>query len=147
MELVFWFWWMLAIGFLVIEILVTGFFFLWLALSAFVVGVILWLSTAIAAEVQFLLFSILAVVSVLSWRHYARKRKPPLSDHPLLNQRAAQYIGRTFNLVAAIENGHGKIMVDGTLWTVHGKDSPAGSRVKVIAAQGTVLEVIADIEA
>ena len=140
-EIVFWYWWVLAVGFLALEIVVTGFFFLWLAVSAFIVGAVVLLITATAFNVQLLLFSLLAVLSVLAWRKYARTRAVEATDHPLLNQRGAQYIGRTFNLIAPIENGQGKVKVDDTFWKVHGEDSPLGTKVKVVAVKGTVFEV------
>ena len=140
-DIVFWYWWVLAVGFLAVEILVSGFFFLWLAVSAFVVGSVLLLLSMIGFDIQLLLFSVLAVTSVIVWRKYARSRKQPESDHPLLNQRGAQYIGRTFNLVEPIENGQGKIKVDGTLWKVQGEDCAVGCKVKVVAVQGTVFLV------
>ncbi len=139
-DIVFWYWWVLAVGFLAIEIIVTGFFFLWLSVSAFVVGSVLLLIPGTSFDVQLLLFSVLAVLSVLVWRRYV-SAKSQTSDHPLLNQRGAQYIGRTFNLVAAIENGQGKIKADDSLWKVEGEDCPLGAKVKVVAVKGTIFEV------
>lgn len=139
-EIVFWYWWVLAVGFLAIELVVPGFFFLWLSVSAFVVGSVLLMIPFTSFEIQLFLFSILAVTSILVWRRYV-SAKAQESDHPLLNQRGAQYIGRTFNLISAIENGQGKIKVDDTLWKVHGADCPLGSKVKVVAVKGTIFEV------
>ncbi|OAI15714.1 hypothetical protein A1507_12865 [Methylomonas koyamae] len=139
--IVFWYWWVLAVGFLALEILASGFFFLWLAVSAFIVGSVVLLIETTTFNVQVLLFSLLAVSSVLAWRKYARTRTTEVSDHPLLNRRGAQYIGRTFNLIAPIENGQGKIKVDDTIWKVHGPDTPLGTKVKVVAIKGTVFEV------
>lgn len=136
----FWYWWVLAVGFLAIELLAPGFFFLWLSVSAFVVGSILLMLPSLSFEMQLLLFSILAVISILVWRRYV-SAKSQESDQPLLNQRGAQYVGRTFSVVVAIENGQGKIKVGDSLWMVEGEDCPAGSKVKVIAVKGTVLEV------
>ena len=136
----FWYWWVLAVGFLAVELLAPGFFFLWLSVSAFVVGSILLMLPSLTFEVQLLLFSVLAVISILVWRRYV-SAKSQESDQPLLNQRGAQYIGRTFSVVVAIENGQGKINVGDSLWMVEGEDCPAGSKVKVIAVKGTVLEV------
>lgn len=138
--IVFWYWWILAVGFLVVELLAPGFFFLWLAVSAFVVGSIVLMIPSTGFEVQLLLFSVLAVTSILVWRHYVRAQTQE-SDHPLLNKRGAQYIGRTFNLIAPIENGQGKIKVDDTIWKVRGEDCPVGIKVKVVAVNGTVFEV------
>ncbi|MGY6275812.1 NfeD family protein [Methylomonas sp. MgM2] len=139
-EIIFWYWWVLAVGFLAIELLAPGFFFLWLAVSAFVAGSVLLVIPVTPFEVQLFLFSVLAVASILVWRRFV-SAKAQQSDHPLLNQRGAQYIGRTFNLIAAIENGQGKINVDGTLWKVRGADCPLGSKVKVVAVKGTVFDV------
>jgi len=140
-EIMFWYWWVLAVAFLGLEILVSGFFFLWLAVSGFVVGVLAWLLPAMSFEMQLLLFSLLAIVTVMAWRRYAAGRSPASSDHPLLNRRGAQYVGRTFDVSEAIVNGQGKIKVDDGLWKVRGEDCPAGSKVKVVAVNGTVFEV------
>lgn len=139
-EIVFWYWWVLALGFLGLEMLVTGFFFLWLAVSAFVTGSLLLVIPVMAFDVQLLLFSLMAIVSVMVWRRYV-SAKAQTSDHPLLNRRGAQYVGRTFNLIEAIENGQGKIKVDDSLWKVHGPDCPVGTKVKIIAVNGTVFDV------
>ena len=139
-EIVFWYWWVLAVGFLAIELLAPGFFFLWLAVSAFVVGSVLLILPVVSFEMQLFLFSVLAVVSILVWRRFV-SAKAQESDHPFLNQRGAQYIGRTFNLVTPIENGQGKIKVGDSLWLVRGEDCPLGSKVKVVAVTGTVFNV------
>src|SRR5574343_459270 len=131
----FWYWWVLAIGFLAVELLAPVFFFLWLSVSAFVVGSILLMLPSLSFEMQLLLFSILAVISILVWRRYV-SAKSQESDQPLLNQRGAQYVGRTFSVVVAIENGQGKIKVGDSLWMVEGEDCPAGSKVEVIAVKG-----------
>lgn len=139
-SVVFWYWWIMAAVLLSIELLAPGFFFLWFAVSALVVGSVLLLLPNIAVEMQLFMFSVLAIASILIWRRFV-KAQDQQSDHPLLNKRGAQYIGRTFNLIAAIENGQGKIKVDDTLWKVHGEDCPLGSKVKVVAVKGTVFDV------
>jgi inner membrane protein len=140
-DIIFWYWWVLSVGFLALEIIVTGFFFLWLAVAAFIVGLEYWLIPSTSFDVQLFLFSVLAVSSILGWRHYARTRKVEKTDHPFLNKRGAQYVGRTFTLVAPIENGHGKIKIGDSLWLVQGEDCPLGTKVKVVAVKGTVFEV------
>ncbi len=140
-EVIFWYWWVLAVGFLAVEIVVTGFFFLWLSVSAFIVGTVLLLIPATSFEMQLFLFSVLAVSSIWAWRKYARTREVEQTDHPFLNKRGEQYIGRTFDLVAAIENGQGKIKVGDSIWKVQGEDCPLGTKVRVVAVKGTVFEV------
>ncbi|MGZ4955120.1 MAG: NfeD family protein [Methylobacter sp.] len=140
LEIVFWNWWVLALILLVVELLAPGFFFLWMAASGFVTGCLLFLIPAIGMELQVAIFSVLSVVLITAWKLYS-KRHPITTDHPLLNKRGAQYIGRIFSLYKPIENGEGKIKVDDSIWKVHGEDCDINTRVKVIAVRGTVFDV------
>jgi membrane protein implicated in regulation of membrane protease activity len=135
----FWHWWALSLIFLVIEVLVPSFFFLWLAAAGFTTGVVVWLFS-IALNTQLFVFSVLAIAAIGLWKIVGHK-KLQKTDHPLLNKRGQQYIGRKFNLYEAIENGQGKIKVDDSIWTVHGEDCTVATKVRVIAVRGTVFDV------
>jgi len=140
LEIFFWNWWELALVLLVIELLAPGFFFMWLAASSFVTGCLLLLIPSMSVELQVLIFSVLSVSAITFWRFYGKKQ-PMATDHPLLNKRGAQYIGRVFSLYKPIENGEGKIKVDDSIWKVHGQDCDINTKVRVIAARGTVFDV------
>ena len=140
LAVVFWYWWVLAIIFLVIELLAPAFFFLWMSVSALVTGIIVWLIPSTSTDIQILIFSILSIISIVVWRIYGKKITIA-TDQPLLNRRGSQYVGRTFNLHEAIQNGQGKIKVDDTIWKVYGEDCDIHSKVKVIASRGTVFDV------
>ena len=142
---VFWYWWVLSIIFLVIEMLVSGFFFLWMSASALLTGILVWLFPAITTEIQFFVFSLLAIIAIISWKVFA-KNTSITSDKPLLNKRGAQYVGRVFNLYEAIENGQGKIKVDDSIWKVYGEDCDIHTKVKVVNVNGTVFTVEKVIE-
>ena len=136
----FWYWWVLAIAFVVIEIFASGFFFLWLGAAAVIVGFVLLLLPSTSIEAQLLIFAVLSVASVVVWIVY-RRRRPEESDQPALNRRGIAYIGRTLTLDAPIDNGVGWVRVDDSRWKVVGEDMPAGTRVIVIDAEGSVLKV------
>jgi membrane protein implicated in regulation of membrane protease activity len=140
LDIVFWHWWMLAVFLLAVEILAPGFFFLWLAVAGAVVGTVLWIIPSTSAEIQLLIFSILSIISVLVWRRHGFQTNIE-TDHPLLNERGAQYIGRSFSLIEPIENGRGKIKADDSIWTVAGDDCPLGTNVEVIEVDGTLFKV------
>ncbi|MDP1709465.1 MAG: NfeD family protein [Candidatus Komeilibacteria bacterium] len=140
LEIVFWTWWVLALVLLVIELLAPGFFFMWLAASGFLTGCLLLLIPAMTVELQILVFSVLSVAAITLWRFYGKKHSL-VSDHPLLNKRGQQYIGRVFSLYQPIENGEGKIKVDDSIWKVHGEDCDMSAKVRVSAARGTVYDV------
>ena len=117
----FWHWWIAAALLLVLEIFAPGAIFLWLGISAVVVGFLLWGIPSMSWEIQIVIFAILSVVNVLAWRMYLRKN-PIKTDQPVLNRRGHQYVGRVFTLTEPIVNGVGKIKVDDTTWKVSGMD-------------------------
>jgi len=140
LEIVFWNWWLLALILLVVELLAPGFFFLWMAAAGFVTGCLLLLIPVLDIKLQVSIFSVLSVVAITLWKLYDKKH-PIITDHPLLNKRGQQYIGRVFSLYKPIENGEGKIKVDDSIWKVHGQDCDISAKVKVIAVRGTVFDV------
>lgn len=139
-EFLFWYWWVLAFAFLILEMLTPGFFFMWLAVSGLITGLIVWLLPTISLNIQVFIFSVFSVLAVTAWRLYGKKY-PTVSDQPLLNKRGAQYIGRIFSLHEPIIDGQGKIKVDDSIWKVHGEDCGIQTKVKVTGIRGTVFEV------
>jgi membrane protein implicated in regulation of membrane protease activity len=136
----FWYWWVAAVVLVVVEVFAPGTVALWMAVSAAVVGLLLLAVPDLTWEVQFLVFAVLSVATVVGWRAY-QLRYPSESDQPALNRRGQQYVGRVFTLTEAIVNGTGKIHVDDTMWKVEGQDLPEGTRVRVTGVAGTVLTV------
>jgi inner membrane protein len=139
-EATYWHWWILAVALIILEILSPAIFFLWLGISAGVVGLLLLLLPAMGWEWQMLLFSLFSVASVGLWRSY-QKLHPTKSDQPRLNRRGEQYIDRVFTLAEPIINGYGKIKVDDSTWKVKGDDCPEGEMVRVTGVDGVMLEV------
>ena len=139
-ELLYWHWFVLAALMGVVEILAPGVFFLWLAISAFVTGVLAFVAPGIGDATQIIFFSALSVVLVFfGWKYF--RRAPIASDQPLLNHRAAQYVGKLFTLETAITNGTGRIKAGDTTWKVEGTDMAEGTQVRVTGYDGPVLKV------
>ena len=136
----FWHWWILALGLIILETVLPGTFFLWMGISAIVLGLLAWAFPDMSWETQLMLFAILSLVSIVGWRMWQRTH-PVESDQPNLNRRGEQYVGRVFTLETPIENGFGKVRVGDTLWRVKGTEAPAGSKVKVTSVDGVVLVV------
>ncbi len=90
-----------------------------------------WLLLAGAAAI------VLDILIDFVWAHPSISR----SDEPELNQRAAQAIGRIYVVEEAIVAGRGKVRIGDTLWPVEGRETPAGTPVRVTAVNGTVLRV------
>ena len=136
----FWHWWIAGVALAAVEIVAPSFVFLWLGIAAGVTGLVLFVIPGTSVEIQLLIFAVVSVVSVGASRAYLRRR-PIESDDPTLNRRAERYIGRTFALENAIENGRGKVRVADTLWKVMGEDMAAGVSVRVTGVDGVTLVV------
>ena len=140
LNLTYWTWWIIALILLIVEILVSGIFFLWMGVSAGIVGFVLLLFPGTSWEIQLLIFSLLSIVTIVTWRIY-QKKHPAETDQPTLNRRGEQYVGRVFTLDEPIVNSLGKIRVDDTTWRIRGNDLSAGLQIKVVAVDGTILVV------
>lgn len=140
LEIVFWHWLAFGALLLIVELLAPGMFFLWMAESALVTGLVLWVFPTMAFEYQVAFFSVLSVISIMAARSFL-KSHPIISDKPQLNQRTALFIGRSFVLDQAMENGEGRVRIGDTIWKVRGKNCQAGQRVKVVGTDGVVLLV------
>ncbi len=136
----FWGWLIFAFVLFGFELLAPLTYFLWLGVSALVTAAVSFFAPDLAWQAQCLVFSVLAVCSILLSRKYLVKRQTS-SEVPNLNRRAQQYIGRVFTLVESSENGKGKIRVDDSLWTVTGPVLPQGTEVRVVAVEGAVFQI------
>lgn len=135
----YWQWWVLAGVLLIVEVLAPGTFFLWLAVSAAAVGLLVWLVPTTSIEAAWSIFAVLGVISVVMVLKFRKRPKEDAANK--LNKRGQEYVGRLFELTEPIHNGKGKLKIGDTLWTVYGPDLAAGARVKVIAVDGGDLRV------
>ena len=133
-------WWLIAGALLaILEIFLPGIFLIWIAAAAGLTGIVL-LFVPLTFPVQAVLFVLLAFAAVFAGRLWYKRNPVPTSD-PNLNARAARLIGQRVTVESAIENGKGRVRVGDGVWNARGPDSPAGSAVVVVAADGTCLTV------
>ena len=135
----FWHWWILAALLAAVEAVAPGIFFIWFGAAAAIVGLATLILPGMGWEIQVFLFAILAAVAVFIGRRFLHRRME--SPDPALNRRGERYVGRQFTLETAIVNGRGSIKVDDSVWRAEGPELPAGRRVKVVGAEGTILRV------
>ncbi|MCA6115765.1 NfeD family protein [Bradyrhizobium sp. WSM 1738] len=135
-------WNWLIFGFLLmaLELLAPGVFMFWLGLAALLTGLV---SFAVnpSWQTQLLMFAIFAISAVPAWRYFARSAGSSNRGSPFLNKRTEALIGREFTLEKPIVGGTGTVRIDDTIWRVAGPDAPAGSRVRVVQADGASLTV------
>jgi membrane protein implicated in regulation of membrane protease activity len=137
-----WNWLIFGFILMALELAAPGVFLFWLGLAALLVGLV---SFAIKPhwQTQLLMFAVFAAAAVPAWRHFARSSTSASQSNPLLNKRTEALIGRVFTLEKPIIDGSGTVRIDDTIWRVAGPDVPAGSRVKIVRADGASLTVAA----
>ena len=136
-----WSWWILGLILLGLEVLLPGFFFLWFGVAAILIGI-----SALLIDwpwqMQVLGFVVLSLVTALIARRFIGNKGGDIGD-PHLNARSGRFLGQTFILTEPIVEGRGRLTINDGVWQVRGPDAPAGARVKVTGADGTVLTVTA----
>ena len=135
-----WNWLIFGFILMALELAAPGVFLFWLGLAALLVGL---LSFAITPswQTQLLMFAVFSVAAVPLWRRFALKSGAASRSNPFLNRRTDALVGREFTLEKPIVDGSGTVRIDDTIWRVAGPDAPAGSRVRVVRADGASLTV------
>lgn len=138
-----WNWIVLGAVLLGLEVFAPGVYLLWIGIAALLTG-------ALAFQIgdaawwgwpaQVIVFLVLSLASVIVGR-FAFGSDKGESDQPLLNQRERQLIGQISTLEEPLRDGHGRIRLGDTLWLATGPDMAAGTRVRVVGAEGTTLRV------
>ena len=124
---------------LALELVLPGGFLLWMGIAGILTGIIT-LFQPLAWPLQWLIFGVLSLVSIYAWVRLTKNRATQ-TDRPLLNQRTEHFMGREVVLDQPIVDGFGRLTMGDTKWRVSGPDLPAGQRVRIIGAEGAVLQV------
>lgn len=139
-QIEFWHWGVVGLVLLILEVMVSGFFLIWLGVAALVVALLM-IFVTMSWPVQLTIWAVLSMADLFAWRMW-RKSHPPKSADSTLNRRGEQYIGRRFTLEEPIVNGVGKVKVDDSIWKVEcDQDLAAGTAITVTTVEGTVFKV------
>ena len=137
-----WNWLIFGFILMALELMAPGVFLFWLGLAALLVGLLSFVVNP-SWQAQLLMFAVFSVAAVPLWRRFALKSGAASVSNPFLNKRTDALVGREFTLEKPIVDGSGTVRIDDTIWRVAGPDAPAGSRVKIVQADGASLTVAA----
>lgn len=135
-----WSWIIAGVFLLGLELVAPGGVLVWLGAAAIVVGLIT-LVQPLSWPIQWVLYGLLSIVSLVAWLGYARRSKGENSDRPFLNRRAARFVGQETVLEEAIVDGFGRVRLADSVWRVSGPNLPLGAHVKIIGYDAAVLSV------
>nr|WP_320135996.1 NfeD family protein [uncultured Amphritea sp.] len=136
-----WHWLILGVLLLILEMLGASGFLIGLAVASLAVAGVVALGVVESWSYQLLLFALLGIAfTILYWRVFRTFNSQ--TDEPLLNDRAAQLIGRKFVLEQNLENGQGRVQVGDTLWKAEAETTlTAGTKVEIYASEGMVIKI------
>ena len=140
-KIIFWYWWALAAVLLVLEMMLPGIVFLFLAIGAAASGAFLLVVADLSLELQLFVFAIVSVASAVVLRPTLKRLQQTRVGEASLNARGDSLVGKTIVLDQPILGGQGRVKLGDGSWTVTGPDMVAGTRVRVAAVNGTELRV------
>ncbi len=141
----FWYWFVLAVVLLIVEISTGTTYFLWPAAAASLVGLVdiwpldgEWRLQLLIFAVMTVLLTVFATPKVKPWLHKSRK------DHLTLNERGEQKIGKRVKVDEAFSSGQGRVRVGDTVWAAEaesGGNFEKGAEVEIVRVEGAKLFV------
>jgi membrane protein implicated in regulation of membrane protease activity len=134
-----WVWLILAAVLGTAEIILPGFFLLWIGGAALLTGIGT-LLFQFNEPMQFASFAVLAIVAVFAGRRWFALN-PIESADPLLNDRVGRMVGEIVTVVEPFESGIGRVRVGDGVWSAKGGDFALGARLRVAGVDKGVLLV------
>ena len=136
-----WHWLAFGLALLAMELFGTAGYFLWLGISALLIGLILSL-LPISWQFQWIAFAVFSLVT--SWLWWRKQFNQDVCDdeHRDLNQKQKQMIGQTVVIEEDIAPGRHRIKVGDSTWSAQ-TDHPiaAGALVGVTQVNGIILTI------
>ncbi|WP_394127632.1 NfeD family protein [Vibrio hepatarius] len=136
-----WHWLAFGLALLALELLGTAGYFLWLGLSALIVGALLTF-IPMSWQLQWVSFGAFSLATTwLWWRKQFKKDKQGDASREL-NQKSKQLIGQTIRLEEDFPVGKGRIKVGDTTWSAQ-SDSfiTAGELAQITQVKGIILTI------
>jgi inner membrane protein len=141
--MVYWAWLALGLALAAVEMVTQTFVLIWFGLAAVIVGLAVWAMPGFDGNAEYVAFGVLSMLLLVpAWiiRAQLRQRRR-VTDPDLINDRAAQHVGRTIVLTEPIDHGRGRAFIGDTLWQLQGPDLAAGRAVRVVSTDGMTLKV------
>jgi membrane protein implicated in regulation of membrane protease activity len=136
-----WHWLAFGLALLCVEILGAAGYFLWLGLSALLVGLLISL-LPLGWQMQWLSFASFSLITTWLWWRYQQKKDHQDDKTNTLNRRTQQLIGETVTLDEPFPTGKGRIRLGDTTWSAVSEQMiEVGTLVEVHKVDGINLHI------
>ena len=134
-------WAVVAVVCLILELTAGDFFIICFSIGAFFAAIVAALGGGI--YLQLTAFAVFTLISLFWVRPFAKRYLRKGEDSRVSN--ADALMGRVGHVVETVKaNGYGRVQIDGDIWksvTNEATDIPAGTRVRVIGRESTIITV------
>jgi len=137
-----WLWMIGGVLLLIAAIIAPGFFLVFIGGAAIAAGLFT-LRFGLGLAGQLSLFAVYAVIAVMIGRKFYANAAVDAGD-PLLNDRAAQLVGRSVTVIETVDEHSGRVRVGDSEWSARGGPGSAGERVRITGVEGNCLLVEPD---
>ena len=137
-----WLWMIGGVLLLIAEIIAPGFFLVFIGGAAIAAGLFT-LLFGLGLAGQLSLFAVYALIAVMIGRKFYANAAVDAGD-PLLNDRAAQLVGRSVTVIETVDEHSGRVRVGDSEWSARGGPGSAGERVRITGVEGNCLLVEPD---
>ena len=134
-----WHWLAFGLALLALELVGTAGYFLWIGISAMLVGALLG-ALPIGWQMQWLSFASFSLITTWLWwrRQLSNDRQSDAGRE--LNQREKQLVGQTIILSEDVKKGSCRIKFGDSSWSAKAsQDIPSGTEIRIVALDGIVL--------
>lgn len=136
-----WHWLAFGLALLAIELLGTAGYFLWLGLSALIVGILLTF-IPMSWQLQWVAFAAFALVTTWLWWRRQLKSDRQSDANRELNQKSKQLVGQIIRLDEDFPAGKGRLKVGDTTWSAQAESAiSAGQQVEITKVSGIILTI------
>ncbi len=134
-----WLWLSFAVILGAAEMLVPGFFLIWIGIAALVTGIAALFGASVPLQLG--LFAVLSVVAIYGGKRWFANN-PITSDDPMLNDRSARMVGQIGTVAEPVDANGGRVTLGDSVWPARGTTSiNVGSRVRVTSVFSGTLQV------
>ncbi|MBR9913074.1 MAG: NfeD family protein [Gammaproteobacteria bacterium] len=144
-DVLYWHWIVFGVALMLLEIVITTFFFLWFGVAALIIGGLLFVAPGISLSWQIFLWTVLSSILAFAWFKYL---KPLSIDRTKAGLSREAIVGQTGQVIDA-PNGdkRGKlrfpapILGDDEWMIIANQPLQVGDRVRVVDVSGNALMV------
>lgn len=108
-------WLALSILLILLELFVPGVYLIWFGFAGLAVAGLTFIKEFGITE-QLLLFSLFSAICTFIGFYVYKLKKDGKTNHPHLNDRSAQLVGKTVTVATAVKNGQTKVTVGDSVW-------------------------------